>query len=411
MAGGVDVVVVGGGVAGGALGHALATAGRSVTVLERSTEYRDRVRGEYVQVWGVAEAQRLGVLGLLLEAGGNVVTRMVPYDETVEPAEAEAGAVPLDAVLPGVPGALGIPHPTACNALGAAATAAGADVVRGVEKVEVTPGARPSVRWSADGVANETACRLVVGADGRESLVRRQAALPLDANPARLLGAGLLVEGASHWPADTFTLGTEDDRLYFVIPLGGGRARLYLMYDVAEQRRLAGAQKATQFLEAFALRCVPGGDLFPWTRPAGPCAVYPMHDSWCDVPVTDGVALVGDAAGFSDPHLGQGLSIALRDVRLLAELLTDGDDWSPRALSPYVEERSERMRRLRWVNELATTLRGEFGEAARERRARATSRMREHPELALFRRATTAGPETVPPEAFDPAVAQRLLAP
>jgi hypothetical protein len=41
------------------------------------------VRGEYLQPWGVAEAQRLGVLDVLLEAGGNVVTRMVPYDETV----------------------------------------------------------------------------------------------------------------------------------------------------------------------------------------------------------------------------------------------------------------------------------------------------------------------------------------
>jgi 2-polyprenyl-6-methoxyphenol hydroxylase-like FAD-dependent oxidoreductase len=93
--GGVDVVVVGGGIAGGALATVLATAGASVIVLERSTEYRDRVRGEYMQPWGVPEAQRLGVLDVLLEAGGNVATRMVPYDETVDPAAAEQATVDL----------------------------------------------------------------------------------------------------------------------------------------------------------------------------------------------------------------------------------------------------------------------------------------------------------------------------
>lgn len=136
-----------------------------------------------------------------------------------------------------------------------------------------------------------------------------------------------------------------------------------------------------------------------------------MFDSWCDMPVAEGIALVGDAAGFSDPQLGQGLAVAMRDVRSVAEILLAGDDWSAAALRPYVEERSERMRRLRWVNHLMTTLRGEFGPAGRERRRRAVARMREQPELARFRGASLAGPETVPPDAFDDAVVERLLAP
>ena len=39
-----EVVIVGGGISGSALATALARAGRTVTVLERSTEYVDRVR-------------------------------------------------------------------------------------------------------------------------------------------------------------------------------------------------------------------------------------------------------------------------------------------------------------------------------------------------------------------------------
>ena len=130
-----DVIVVGGGIAGNALATVLARAGKAVLVLEQSSAYRDRVRGEYVQPWGVAEARRLGLHGVLAGAGGTHHTRSVPYDETLEPAEAEAATVALDAVLPDVPGALGVGHPSACEALARAAEAEWARMLRGVAAV------------------------------------------------------------------------------------------------------------------------------------------------------------------------------------------------------------------------------------------------------------------------------------
>src|SRR5262245_2243392 len=135
-----------------------------------------------------------------------------------------------------------------------------------------------------------------------------------------------------------------------------------------------------------------------------------MNDTWTDSPVTNGLALIGDAAGYSDPHIGQGLSVALRDVRVLSELLLASADWSPGALRPYAEERAERMRRLRFCNALATTLRGEFGPKARDRRRRARALMQAEPELGRWRRAYMAGPESVPAPAFDERVYERLCA-
>ena len=44
----VDLVIVGGGIGGGALATVLAGAGASVLVLEKSTVYRDQVRGEWI---------------------------------------------------------------------------------------------------------------------------------------------------------------------------------------------------------------------------------------------------------------------------------------------------------------------------------------------------------------------------
>ena len=49
-------------------------------------------------------------------------------------------------------------------------------------------------------------------------------------------------------------------------------------------------------------------------RVAGPCASFPMTDSWTSIPATDGVVLLGDAAGWSNPVIGQGLAVALRDA-------------------------------------------------------------------------------------------------
>ena len=79
-----DVVIVGGGIAGSAIAAALAPAGVDVLVIERQVKYRDRVRGEYLQPWGVAEARRLGVEQTLLDAGGGYTTRLATYGEDVD---------------------------------------------------------------------------------------------------------------------------------------------------------------------------------------------------------------------------------------------------------------------------------------------------------------------------------------
>src|SRR5262249_60355064 len=111
-----DVVIVGGGISGSALALALARRGASVTVLERQEDYADRVRGEYMHPWGVAEAQQLDLLGILLDAGGVFATRGVGYDESIPSDVAEARARDISSIVPGVPGGLGVGHPSACRA-------------------------------------------------------------------------------------------------------------------------------------------------------------------------------------------------------------------------------------------------------------------------------------------------------
>jgi 2-polyprenyl-6-methoxyphenol hydroxylase-like FAD-dependent oxidoreductase len=410
MSGSADVVVVGGGIAGSSLATVMARDGYQVIVLERQTTYRDKVRGEVLLCWGVAELLRLDLEKPLLDAGGCYVTRAVPYDEVTDPVQAEAAAAPLDQILPDVPGALDVGHPEACEALIQAAAAAGATVVRGVEDVDLEPGDAPVVRYEHDDVAHELRCRLVVGADGRMSTVRRQLGIELRQTRPRTMSGGMLVDGLHTWPAHQLSLGTEDDLHYLVFPRANGRVRLYLLHDIAQQGRFAGPDRQARFLAAYRFRCIPGSEMFRAARPAGPCAFYPMNDSWTDQPYAPGVVLIGDAAGWNDPITGQGLSIALRDVRIVTDILRTNPDWSMAAFAGYGEERWERMRRLRVAAQVRTDLVATFTPAGAARRRAYNAVWQTDPVLGGIQLAGLLGPDNVPVASFSQPTVDRILA-
>ena len=333
-----DVVVVGGGIAGSALAAALARGGLEVVVLERQSAYRDKVRGEVFVPWGTAELKRLGLEEALLGAGGGYATRLARYEERLDPEEATAQAVPLDRLLRGVAGSLNVGHPEACEALAQAAEAAGARVLRGVGELSVTKGRRPAVAYHHDGVQHQVRCRLVVGADGRRSSVRRQLGIGLEETEPLTMGAGMLVDELWEWPAELNATGTEGDLYFLAFPRPAGRVRVYLLWSVVQQGRFAGANRQREFLDACRFRSLPWRDALAASRPAGPCSSYPMNDSWCDRVIDEGVVLVGDAAGWNDPIIGQGMSIAARDARMVSDVLLGEARWLPSVFAGYGEE-------------------------------------------------------------------------
>lgn len=135
-----------------------------------------------------------------------------------------------------------------------------------------------------------------------------------------------------------------------------------------------------------------------------------MEDTWSDRPYAPGVVLIGDAAGWNDPIIGQGLSIAVRDVRLLAAALLGTTDWSPAAFEDYARERVERMRRLRATADAVTRLRCDFTPHGEERRRAAFARFVADPAARLPIAASLVGPEVLPPESFTREAADRMLA-
>jgi 2-polyprenyl-6-methoxyphenol hydroxylase-like FAD-dependent oxidoreductase len=403
-----EIVIVGGGIAGGALATVLARAGLSVVVLERELAHIDQVRGEFLALWGVAEASQLGLLDTLIAAGGFHTPRAVSYDENAPLDQAEALARDLSTFLPGVPGPLCCGHPAMCAALAASSEAAGARILGGAKNVAVVSGLPPQISFSWNGRGFDWRPRLIVGADGRSSNVRRQLSFGWNTDPPHNFLGGMLVAGVPQWPLDTFSIGTQGDLQYFVFPQGAGKLRLYTCWALDAPKRFAGPERGRRVLEAFEkLSCLRHSDSIACSTPIGPFNAFPNEDRWTDDPTLPGVLLIGDAAGYNDPIAGQGLAIALRDVRVVRDLLV-GSDFTQATLKPFLKERAERMRRLRIVGRLMATLRAEFGPGAPARRARALQRsFRDGWPSPLL--ASTVGPERLPAEVFEEASIDRLL--
>jgi 2-polyprenyl-6-methoxyphenol hydroxylase-like FAD-dependent oxidoreductase len=122
--------------------------------------------------------------------------------------------------------------------------------------------------------------------------------------------------------------------------------------------------------------------------------------------------LIGDAAGYNNPTIGQELALAMRDVRRLAELLLVEREWSPARLQPYVDERFERMRRVRFTAELNAALRSEFGPDAVARRHRFFARLASGTDKSLRQvmAAQGLGPDRMRAWGYEDDVRQRVLA-
>lgn len=400
-----DVVVVGGGIAGASLASALARGGLGVTVLEATTEFPDRVRGESMQAWGVAEARELGAEQVLLAAGAHVATQWNQYAVGL----GELLPLPMDAMVPGIPGSLNLRHPDACQALLDDAASAGATILRGVEHIELTRrGARSTVGFDADGQHQELETALVVGADGRNSTVRKQVGIDLEREDATTHIAGLLLDDLGGVPDEFDAIVSDSDRFTLLFHQGNGRARAYICVGDSGRHAFSGAEGTARFLERWKDSVYPWGADIAKGTPAGPCSTYPGDDTWTAKPFADGVLLVGDAAGHNDPIIGQGLSIAMRDARTARDLVLGGAR-TAEAFVPYGEERMERMKRLRLVADVLAATQAEDCDNRPARHAYVNEKMGTlDPEFFPLVIGAFTGPETIPEESIEQPWVERI---
>jgi 2-polyprenyl-6-methoxyphenol hydroxylase-like FAD-dependent oxidoreductase len=316
----MEVVIAGAGPAGAALAHLLASRGVEVTLLERQRDFAREFRGEVLMPSGLHALEQLGLQGL------NEIPQRCPTS-----VEAFANGRSFfrqeidDALFDGTP-PVAMSQPALLERMVADAGRFPAfHFERGATVRElIREGSRVVgvVARTGDG-ERELRGRLVVGADGRTSVVRRKAGLlperepqvmdvvwcklPLpeavgDEAPARAyLGRGHLL----------FAYRAPDDRLQVAWVIQKG--------TFGELR----SRGTDEWLEAMANHVSPdfarhfrahGGDV---SKPFVLDAALDRVARWTE----PGLLLLGDAAHTMSPVGGQGLNIALRDAIVAANHL------------------------------------------------------------------------------------------
>jgi 2-polyprenyl-6-methoxyphenol hydroxylase-like FAD-dependent oxidoreductase len=318
-----DIVTIGGGMAASAFGGAMAKSGARVLILEKETKFRDRVRGEYLVPWGAAEARELGIHDALVKTCGTEVPIV----------DMGFGPRPLVETTPQKLASVTFHHPEMQETLLAAAENAGAEVRRGVTAIGIESGSNPAV-IASNGAEEKISARLVVVADGRGSTARKWAGFPVKADMYPFHFAGVLLEGASiasdySW----LVFNPEFGLVGGIVPESKNRCRAYLGYPADGGFTLQGADKMERFL-AESRRVGPMfADCYSPAKSIGPLAAFDAGYMWVDRPYRDGVALIGEAAAVSDPTFGQGMSLSLRDARVLRDALLADADWDRAARS------------------------------------------------------------------------------
>ncbi len=346
----VDVCVIGAGPVGGTLASRLAAAGVTCAVIDRAP----LPPMEHPHFDGRAYAIAAGSRALLEDAGlweelpqaacpiqqirvsdGRVGRAASPlflhFDSDAVGGEAfgwmlEARSLrqALNRRLHAVP-AITVLAPAAAQVAYEAAAAA----------ITVTPAAGPQRRITA---------RLVVAADGRNSPLRQQAAIPV----TRLsYGQTAIVTAIAH------AVPHHNTALEHFLP-GGPFAQLpmvaadevrnvsAIVWTERDQRaeRLLAADEGV-FTRELARRLGPHlGEI----RPIGLRWSYKLAAMHAHRYVAPRLALVGDAAHLIHPIAGQGLNLGLRDVAALADLViatctAGGDPGDPAMLKAYQRRR------------------------------------------------------------------------
>ncbi|NGP17549.1 FAD-dependent monooxygenase [Devosia aurantiaca] len=186
---------------------------------------------------------------------------------------------------------------------------------------------------------SELRAPLVVGADGKKSLIRaaanigtrehhfEQAALVADLDLGRPIG-NTSVE--FHYPNGPFTL----------VPAGGKRANLVWIEQEQRLRQVQaeGPEALTATLNERSQR------LFGAIMLASPSFVFPLSTLTVDEAGHDGTMLVGEAAHAFPPIGAQGLNLGLRDVADMLEAVMATDrslpNWALTASTGYAQRRA-----------------------------------------------------------------------
>jgi flavin-dependent dehydrogenase len=315
-----DAIVVGAGPAGCAAATLLAREGLRVRLLDKSPAPPPKVCGEYLSPGCLRPLRALGALKPILDAGARPLHGMVIHTASgrrlraTYPRHASFGDLPAHG--------LAIRRDQLDPILLDLAVKAGAESTPCFQASDLLreDGRVVGVLGRERGRPAGFRGRLVIGADGRHSVVARRLG-PVRRHPwldkVALVGYADGVARAED--AGEIFLGR--DRYCILNPIGPNRTNIGLVLNRREFR--PGADPTEFLLQASGT--LPGlGDRLAHARIVAPVRCLGPLAHHATRVAAPGALLVGDAAGFLDPFTGEGIHAALRSAELAVHYALPG---------------------------------------------------------------------------------------
>jgi 2-polyprenyl-6-methoxyphenol hydroxylase-like FAD-dependent oxidoreductase len=314
-----DAVVVGARVAGASTALLLARAGLRVLVVDRARRGSDTLSTHALMRGGVLQLRRWGLLDRVAATGAPPVRRVTFHYGCESMPVALKPAAGVDALY--------APRRTVLDALLVdAAEDAGARLRFGLAVTDLARDGSGRVAGVVlrdhSGATWTERASLVVGADGRDSLVAASVAAP-----TVVAGAHAAAYVYGYWPAadlDGYHWYYGDGLSAGAIPTNDGLACVFaggppaVLATALHHRRPAAAQ------QALLARLDRGIADLVAAPPDGPVRIFRGMPARLRRPYGPGWALVGDAGWWKDPLSTHGITDALRDAELLTAAVVGG---------------------------------------------------------------------------------------
>jgi 2-octaprenylphenol hydroxylase len=181
---------------------------------------------------------------------------------------------------------------------------------------------------------------LVVGADGRDSWVRKQAGI--GAEPVDYRQHGVVANFLCEMPHRCIAYQWfQTDGILALLPLPGNRVSMVWSVGVEQSARLLAMSQDELCAQVVAASRNTLGNLQLVTAPAA----FPLRMLVLPQIVAQRLALIGDAAHNMHPLAGQGVNTGFRDARQLAQILMErgaqSDCGNAQLLRRYERKRKE----------------------------------------------------------------------
>ena len=346
---GQDVLIVGAGIGGLTLGLLLGERGYRVTILDERKDIEPLYRPELLQPAGLEVLDALGVLNKVLSLGA-VRCEIFDFLSTAGRRLCRVDYRRLEHRFSHT--LIAFPHLTQAALL---------ERLSGYPTIQVRRGC--SLYWlvrSRDGLSHVTfwehgelkrlTVKVIIGADGKHSRVRRAAGIRTVRTSYRDAFLTMMVRRPP---------GFEDVVRYYMgrrqilgmFPTSpDGLCLLYMVpaegFSAVKARGLSRLKAAISALDGEAADAL--SEVTGWDRISYMDCQTTQAGSW----VADGVALLGDAAHTCHPHVAQGGTQAMLDATALAPVLSrclEDGDCSAERLSAYEESRRPAVERLQRI--------------------------------------------------------------